>query len=78
MKLQVFQGNPNFGQIVCLDPVINLPSTNYIFESTMNELIVNYEFIRGNPVGFRIKFTSDKMSSKLYIIIYICTYFIIK
>jgi len=52
---------------VCIDPVINPISLNYMFESISNEMILMYRrgFKKGDDVeGFRLKFSSDKPSSK--------------
>lgn len=49
---------------MCIDPDIDPVSSNYIYESSMNELIVIHDYIRGNSVGFKVKFSSNKPESK--------------
>jgi len=55
--------NRNF---ICIDPVINPISLNYIFESISNKMMLVYENVykKGYLDGFKLKFSSDKPSSK--------------
>lgn len=55
-----------FRAAVCIDPAIDPKSLNYMFESTSNEIMLKYEkpYKIDNLDGFRLKFSSDKPSSK--------------
>jgi len=52
--------------VVCIDPVVNPISLNYMFESISNEMTLFYSkgLRPGDVDGFRLKFSSDKPSSK--------------
>lgn len=54
----------NYYRAMCIEPVTDPKSLNYIYESTSNEMILVYEFVRGIQSGFRIKFSSGKPSGK--------------
>ncbi|CAI6368736.1 unnamed protein product [Macrosiphum euphorbiae] len=64
-KIEAFQIKNTISQtVVCIDPIINPISLNYMFESIENEMTLVYEKgnIKGDPEGFRLKFSSDKPS----------------
>ncbi|XP_029345463.1 cubilin isoform X3 [Acyrthosiphon pisum] len=64
-KLEAYQIKDTISQtVVCIDPVINPISLNYMFESIENEMTLDYTkgFKNGNPEGFQLKFSSDKPS----------------
>jgi len=52
---------------VCIDPVLNPISLNYMFESISNEMTLAYTkaFKKDDFNGFRLKFSSNKPSGKL-------------
>ncbi|XP_029345465.1 cubilin isoform X2 [Acyrthosiphon pisum] len=49
---------------VCIEPVLNPISRNYMFESISNEMLLVYEkaYKKDDLNGFRLKFSSDKPS----------------
>lgn len=49
---------------LCIDPVISPSTSNYVYESSSNEMSLYYILTGGTQTNFRIKFTSDKPSSK--------------
>jgi len=64
MLLKVFHGINILSQSVCIDPVINPLTMNYIYESTSNEMLIDSAYVSGSQVGFQLKFSSNKPSSK--------------
>lgn len=52
------------GDYVCIDPVINPLSLNYMYETISNDMSLVYKKINGSTDGFRLKFSSDKPPSK--------------
>lgn len=61
--MQVFDGQKYALPEMCIDPVYDPVSSHYIYESSMNELMIIYNKFIGNPVGFKVKFSSDKPES---------------
>jgi len=64
MWLKVYQGGSSLSPPLCVDPVINPSSKHYIYESTSNEMVLDYAYISGSQSGFQLKFSSNKPSSK--------------
>jgi len=58
------------GNYLCIDPVINPLSLNYMYESISNDMLLVYKRLNGSTDGFRFKFSSDKPPSKYLNIFY--------
>jgi len=52
---------------VCIEPVLNPTTLNYMYESISNEMMLVYEkgYKKDGLNGFRLKFSSNKPSGKL-------------
>uniref|UniRef100_A0A2H8TEF1 Cubilin n=1 Tax=Melanaphis sacchari TaxID=742174 RepID=A0A2H8TEF1_9HEMI len=61
-KLLVYQGGSSLSPPICIDPVINPLSMNYIYESASNEMVLDYIYFSGSQSGFQLKFSSNKPS----------------
>ncbi|XP_022177373.1 cubilin-like [Myzus persicae] len=61
-KLVVFHGSRSLSLGICIDPIINPSSMNYIYESTSNEMELHYVYVSGSQTDFQLKFSSNKPS----------------
>lgn len=57
----IYKDSENY---LCIDPIINPLSLNYMYESISNDMSLVYRRGNGSTNGFRFKFSSDKPPSK--------------